>query len=114
MSLFSTNAEVLDVGNIYLWVVPVSFGLEGVVMVINAAFNGIGRPLPAVMISVSRMVLLTIPVAYLLSLVWGVTGIFIGVSLANILSGVFAWVWFKRLCDERSRPLGHAGDARVR
>ncbi len=83
-------------------------------MVINAAFNGLGRPLPAVMISVSRMVLLTIPLAYLLSLAWGVTGIFIGVTLANIVSGVFAWVWFKRLCDERSLPLRHTPDARVR
>lgn len=98
MRQFSDDQQVIDVGVLYLWIVPISFGLEGVVMVANAAFNGVGRPLPGVVISVLRMVLLYLPLAYVFSLFLGVAGIFIGAALANIISGIVAWWWFERTC----------------
>ncbi|MDX1579397.1 MAG: condensation domain-containing protein, partial [Gemmatimonadota bacterium] len=45
---------VLEVGAAYLWIVPISYGAAGIVMVSNAAFNGLGRPLPAVAVSTLR------------------------------------------------------------
>ena len=70
-------------------------------MVINAAFNGVGRPLPGVVISATRMFLLYLPLSYFLSQYFGIPGIFIGAALANCLSGVLAIWWFNRLCNER-------------
>jgi Na+-driven multidrug efflux pump len=92
---FGTGEEVNRTGSAYLWIVPVSFGLNGAVMVINAAFNGLGQPMPAVAISLTRMFVLTVPLAYGGSMLWGVNGVFAGISLANILSGIMAWSWFK-------------------
>lgn len=97
MGFFSDHSQVVEVGVAYLWIVPISFGMEGVVMVINAAFNGIGHPMPGVIISVTRMLILYVPLAYGLSLVWGVDGIFVGATLANILSGLLALWWFSRI-----------------
>lgn len=97
IGLFGNNEEVSQVGVTYLWIVPISFGMNGVVMVINASFNGLGKPMPAVAISLIRMFALTVPLAYGLSRVWGVNGVFAGVALANILSGVMAWSWIKHL-----------------
>ena len=34
------------------------------------------------------------------SLVWGVEGIFAGVAIANSISGILAWVWFKRILKQ--------------
>lgn len=98
MRQFADHPEVVDTGLLYLWIVPVSFGLAGMVMVVNAAFNGLGRPLPGVAVSLTRMVLLYLPLAWLLSRWWGVAGVFIGAALANIVSGVAAWLWFRRVC----------------
>ncbi len=96
VGFFGAGEEVNRVGSAYLWIVPVSFGLNGVVMVVNAAFNGLGKPLPAVAISMARMFVLTVPLAYLGSLMWGVNGVFAGVAVANAFSGVMAWVWIRR------------------
>jgi Na+-driven multidrug efflux pump len=98
MRQFADHPAVIEAGVWYLWVVPVSFGMAGMVMVVNAAFNGLGRPLPGVAVSVIRMVLLYLPLAWLLSRWWGVAGIFAGAALANIMSGAVAWLWFRRVC----------------
>ncbi len=53
--LFSDNPEVTDVTRLFLWIAPISYGTYGMVMVMNASFNGMGKPIPAVWISVGRM-----------------------------------------------------------
>jgi len=100
VGFFGAGEAVNQVGRAYLWIVPLSFGLNGAVMVINAAFNGLGKPMPAVAISLTRMFVLTVPLAYCGSLVWGVEGIFAGVAIANSISGILAWVWFKRILKQ--------------
>lgn len=96
MAQFGDDGRVIGVGVAYLWIVPVSFGMEGVVMVMNAAFNGAGRPLPAVIISLTRMLVLYVPLGYVFSRIWGVNGIFAAATVANITAGLLALTWFKR------------------
>ncbi|MDZ7840352.1 MAG: MATE family efflux transporter [Gammaproteobacteria bacterium] len=105
MGQFADQPEVIHTGVLYLWIVPLSFGMAGLVMVVNAAFNGLGLPLPGVAVSVTRMVLLYLPLAWLLSLWWGIAGVFIGAALANILSGVGAWLWIRRVCRRLGEPV---------
>ena len=80
VALFGSGDEVNRIGSLYLWIVPISLGLNGAVMVINASFNGLGNPMPAVAISLTRMFVLTVPLAYAGSRVWGVSGVFAGVA----------------------------------
>ncbi|MDH4072093.1 MAG: MATE family efflux transporter, partial [Gammaproteobacteria bacterium] len=75
-SLFSDNADVISVATKFLVIVPVSYGTYGMVMVMNASFNGMGKPMPAVHISVGRMVVIYVPLAFLLDPYFGVAGIF--------------------------------------
>ena len=44
--LFSENVEVRSVATLFLLVVPISYGAYGIVMVMNASFNGMGKPMP--------------------------------------------------------------------
>ena len=64
-SLFSDSPSVTDVSTLFLYIAPVSYGTYGMVMVMNASFNGMGKPIPAVHISLLRMVVIYIPVAIL-------------------------------------------------
>lgn len=92
-SLFSEHAEVTGVAALFLTIVPISYGTYGMVMVMNASFNGMGKPMPAVHVSVGRMVLIYLPLAYLLDRLFGVAGIFAAYMLANIVTGVVAYIW---------------------
>ncbi|MCH7537962.1 MAG: MATE family efflux transporter [Proteobacteria bacterium] len=95
-SLFSENEAVVSVTRLFLWIAPISYGAYGVVMVMNAAFNGLGKPMPAVYISVTRMIVLYLPLA-LIGMQWfGIAGIFGAYAIANLLSGLMGYVWAKR------------------
>jgi len=96
--LFSEDADVIDVTTTYLRIVPLGYGAAGIIMVVNAAFNGIGKPLPAVAISVGRTLGLYVPLAYAASQLLGVAGIFAAACFSDLLSGIIAYVWFRKSC----------------
>ncbi len=96
IGLFGDNETVNAVGRTYLWTVPISYGAYGVVVVVIAAFNGMGQPMPAVAISVTRMGILYLPLAWLGAQLAGIPGVFLGASAANLLAGALAYGWFVR------------------
>ena len=95
-TLFSQNPAVTDVTRLFLWIAPISYGAYGVVMVMNAAFNGLGKPMPAVYISVTRMILLYLPLAIVGRAMFGIAGIFAAYAVANLLSGILSYLWARR------------------
>ena len=101
--LFSDNPAVTSVTRLFMWIAPISYGAYGLVMVVNAAFNGLGNPLPGVVISVTRILLRYVPLAFLGKALFGIAGIFGAYAVANILSGALGYFWAKakahRLCE---------------
>ncbi len=101
-SLFSSSEEVIGVTRMFLWIAPISYGAYGIVMVVNAAFNGLGNPMPGVVISVTRILVLYVPLAILGMRLYGIAGIFAAYAAANIISGIIGYYWAKtnahRLC----------------
>jgi putative MATE family efflux protein len=95
-TLFSQNPNVTDVTRSFLWIAPISYGAYGVVMVMNAAFNGLGKPMPAVYISATRMMLLYLPLAFIGRQLFGIAGIFGAYAAANLLSGLLSYLWARR------------------
>jgi putative MATE family efflux protein len=95
-TLFSSNEDVIRVTRLFLWIAPISYGAYGIVMVVNAAFNGLGNPMPGVIISVTRILVLYVPLAMLGMKFYGIVGIFGAYAVANILAGLFGYVWARR------------------
>ena len=91
--LFTEETAVVQVATLYLWVVPLSYGMAGIIMITNANFNGIGKPIPATVLSVTRMMIVYLPLAYLGKAIWGILGIFIATSLSNLVVGTAASIW---------------------
>jgi putative MATE family efflux protein len=108
-SLFSDHAEVTDVGTLFLLVVPISYGTYGMVMVMNASFNGMGKPMPAVHISVGRMMVIYVPLAIVSEKMFGIVGVFASYAIANIVTGVVSYVWARasvqQQCDLHGAPI---------
>ena len=101
--LFSDSAPVLAVAVAYLTLVPFSYAGYGFVMSANAAFNGLGRPLPATLISFLRVLGVYLPLAWVGNQLWGITGLFAATALANLLLGALAWWWLRRDISGRER-----------
>jgi len=95
--LFSDSEEVQNVTRLFLLIAPISYGAYGIVMVMNASFNGLGKPMPGVWVSLVRILVLYVPLAFLGMRYFGVTGIFVAYSAANILTGLLALVWAEKV-----------------
>ena len=112
-SLFSDDVTVRGVARTFLLVAPIGYGAYGMVMVMNAAFNGMGRPLPGVVVSVARTIVLYVPVAFLLDRFFGIPGIFGAYAIANVVAGFSSFAWAKRAvqaqCDRHRVPVMAAG-----
>lgn len=93
--LFTQDAVVGGVVVAYLRLVPVSYGLGGMIAVVNSAFNGLNRPGAAVVVSVARTMVVNVPVAWIGGRLLGVNGVFLGVAVSNLLVGAAGswWVW---------------------
>ena len=107
--LFSDNPDVTAVTRQFLWIAPVSYGAYGMVMVMNASFNGMGKPIPAVYISIARMLVIYVPVAFVLDYLIGVPGIFAAYAVANLATGVLSYAWarssVREQCDKHGSPV---------
>ncbi len=95
-SLFSDSANVVGVASLFLWIAPIGYGTYGIVMIMNATFNGLGQPMPGVAISVGRMLVLYVPLAIVGMRFLDVAGIFAAYAVANIIAGFVAYRWATR------------------
>ncbi len=101
--LFSEEPRVVEVGRAYLLIVPLSYGAAGLVMVVNAGFNGLGRPLPAVLVSSLRVLILYLPAAFVGAHFFGAPGIFVAASACNLLAGGLGYLWLRHRCRVASQ-----------
>lgn len=102
--LFGGHDEVVTIAALYLSIVPISYGAYGLVMSVNAAFNGMGKPWPAMLISAGRVLYIYLPLAWVGQHFWGMKGIFIATALANIFLGIWAWLWLKNHLHRNIAP----------
>ena len=95
-SLFTDSDSIRAVAVDYIWLVSWSWGAYGIVMSVNASFNGSGRPLPSVVISSARVIIVFLPLAYAGRYLFGLHGLFAASTIANITMGLVAYLWLKR------------------
>ncbi|EKO3381245.1 MATE family efflux transporter [Vibrio fluvialis] len=92
-ALFSQEQAVRDLLWHYLLVVPLSYGFQGVVMMLVSALNALHLPLKAFQWSFMRLFLFTLPSAWLGSTLYGIEGLFIGIALGNVLGGLSGYLY---------------------
>ena len=95
-SIFSDNEAVIGVARLFLWIAPIGYAGYGLVMTINAAFNGLGMPMPGVVVSLMRTILLYVPLALLGKHFYGIAGIFAAYAAANVITGFVAYAWVRK------------------
>jgi len=94
--LFSESESIQTVAVHYLWIVSISYGAYGLVMSVNATFNGMGKPIPGVIISTCRVIVVFLPLAFLGRYLLGLEGLFAATLISNLLMGAVAFTWLGR------------------
>lgn len=95
-AIFTSQVATLDVSATYLLIMPLSYGGYGMVMCACAAFNGLGKPSNAVLLSALRAIGVLLPMALLGQALFGLPGLFIGAACSNLIIGTFGYFWLGR------------------
>lgn len=87
--IFSDDISVVDYTAQYFYIVSISYIFYGLFIITSSIFNGLQLPMNAMKVMLVKSIAFTIPFT-LIGSYFGVSGIFIGISLANILAGLLA------------------------
>ncbi len=105
MMIFTTDPQVIMLGAEYLRIVVISYPFAAIGITIYSSFQGAGKGVPALVLTLLRVILISVPIAYVLAFLYGFgpTGVWIGVSLASIISALVGLVWYACFHYERCK-----------
>jgi len=103
---FTDTVAIQKVAANYLWIMLLSYGAYGIVMSICSAFNGVGYPIPGLIISISRAFLVFLPLAWFGRWLLDLEGIFVAAAVSNVLIGVVGYLWLGRNIRRVRQGLG--------
>ncbi|WAJ69491.1 MATE family efflux transporter [Catenovulum adriaticum] len=91
---FSDNEKVQHLICIFIWILPVGYGLQGIVILTNSSFNALHQPMISVQLSILRLFVFYVPFAYIGGLVGGIVGLFAACVIANLLMASVSFMRF--------------------
>ncbi len=92
--VFGKEQAVIDVIKLFIYILPLSYGLQGVIILSNSSFNALHKPMNALILSIIRLFVFYVPIAYVGSEIAGLTGLFIGAAVGNLFTAFVAYKWF--------------------
>jgi len=108
VNLVNDDPGLVDVAVTFLHIIPFSIGFMGLIVVSTHAFNALRRPMPALFLSVARLLIVYIPLALLGSHFFGYIGVFAATAITNVLVGIVAVVWNRRTLSREQQLLSEA------
>lgn len=100
-NIFTDDAEVADLIKLFLLIVPLGYGCQGVIILANSSFNALHLPLSALGLSIVRLFVVYIPFAFIGSQLFDLQGIFVAAVLANVIVASVAFIWFTRVIKNK-------------
>jgi len=94
---------VIDTIKLFLWVLPLGYGMQGVIILTNSSLNALHRPMSALYLSAARFFVFYVPLAYVGSQWFGLAGFFGGALCGNFLMAAISLRSFnKAITGERT------------
>ncbi|MCI2284550.1 MATE family efflux transporter [Colwellia sp. MSW7] len=98
--VFAKEQKVADIIVLFMWILPLGYGLQGVVILTNSSFNALHKPIVALILSIIRLFVCYVPLAFLGSYLYGLYGFFIGALLGNLIMALISYRLFSKQFNE--------------
>lgn len=94
VSLIMSKPEIVELGSRYLKYIMLSVPILGLLFLFTNAFQGMGKSIPAMILSISRQGFVFIPVIFAANAWFGCDGIVFAQPIADIVSVIMAVIMF--------------------
>ncbi len=105
LGLFEAKDEMLSIGIAALRTISLSYIFAGVCIALTSVFQALGKGSYALIMSITRQLVVLLPAAYLLSLTGEVNAIWWSYPIAEVASVVACIILFIRLYQKTIKPL---------
>ena len=93
---FAKEQAVADLIKLFIYTLPLGYGLQGIIILTNSSFNALHKPMVALVLSVVRLFVCYVPLAYLGSKLYGIEGFFVGALIGNLVMAFVSYYSFSR------------------
>lgn len=93
IEIFTEDKELLNHTPRVLRLIFLSLPVMGIGFIGGGFFQAIGKPIPALVLTLARQGLFMIPLMYILSYFLGLDGVWFSMPLGEILAGIWAGIW---------------------
>ncbi|MFT5923539.1 MAG: putative MATE family efflux protein [Paraglaciecola sp.] len=99
--IFTNESNVASTIIMFLMIVPIGYGLQGVTILTNSSFNAMHMPMSALSLNFMRLFVFFVPFSYIGSYWFDLSGLFWAGAIANITVGCIAYIWCKTILASR-------------
>ena len=96
ISMFSTNAETIEIGKNALRIISAGFVVSAVSVTSSGALEGLSKGLPSLIISLLRYTIIIIPTAFILSKIFSANGVWHAFWIAELITAIAAFFIYKK------------------
>jgi putative MATE family efflux protein len=93
---FAKEQAVADIITLFIWILPLGYGFQGIIILTNSSFNALHKPMVALVLSILRLFVCYVPAAYIGSLYFGLQGFFGGALLGNVVMASISYRLFSK------------------
>jgi putative MATE family efflux protein len=95
-SAFAKEQKVADIIVLFMWILPLGYGFQGVIILTNSSFNALHKPIVALVLSLIRLFICYVPLAFIGSYFYGLHGFFIGALIGNLVMATISYRLFSK------------------
>ncbi len=104
-TVFAKEQAVAELIELFIWILPLGYGFQGIIILTNSSFNALHKPMVALALSFLRLFVCYVPLAYLGSSLYGLPGLFVGALLGVVvMAGISYRLFTKQFGDEHFSP----------
>ncbi len=109
LSLFSSSAEMTQIGITAFRLISIGFPIAGVCIVLSVSFQALGDAHFSLIISFARQILVLLPVAWALSLALSEVGVWIAFPISEVACLILIVLFTLRIYRRKIKHLGEPG-----
>lgn len=105
LKLFNASEHMMAIGVPALRIISVCFVFAGACIALGSVFQALGKSVFSMLVSISRQIVVLVPVAYLFSLTGDVTNVWFAFPIAEIMSVIVSVLGFAYVYRKIIKPL---------
>ncbi|MEC9488143.1 MAG: MATE family efflux transporter [Halanaerobium sp.] len=117
IAIFNNDPQLLQIGTTALKRISIAYPIIGPAIIASTTFQAMGRGIPSLVLSLTRQIIVLVPVMYFLGRLFGLSSIWYAFPISEFVNAIVAAVWliavlrqvFSRL-DTQQERLEYSGE----